>query len=83
MPSFTRRQLLHNVAGAAAWPYFGGDISRAEDHEPAIPLDRLGKVAPSDSKTSSWNMEKMDWTEIRQAKWLLRRILSDLGTDSG
>lgn len=30
------------------------------------------------SKTSGWALEKMDWNETRQAKWLLRRILSDL-----
>ncbi len=30
------------------------------------------------SNVSTWSLEKMDWTEERQAKWLVRRILSDL-----
>lgn len=30
------------------------------------------------SDVSGWTLEKMSWTEERQAKWLLRRILSDL-----
>lgn len=30
------------------------------------------------SAVSGWSLEKMEWTEERQAKWLLRRILSDL-----
>lgn len=51
-------------------------------HQPKIRLWQGENGAPSKGgKDSAGALSKLNWSETRQAKWLLRRILSDLRLD--
>ena len=50
------------------------------EYNPTLRLWQGENGCPSKGgKNSTGALSKLDWTEIRQAKWVTRRILSDLG----
>jgi hypothetical protein len=79
-------RLSYHPYRAAPEDGYEGDVQAMRQiidaHNPKIKLWQGENGAPSKGgKGSAGALSKLNWTETRQAKWLTRRILSDLRLD--
>ncbi len=81
---YTDKIAYHPYSAQPEWNYVNdvralrGLIARYDRH---IPVWQGESGAPSSNYKSSAAMSELDWNEERQAKWLARRILTDLSLD--